>query len=614
LILSEMKIKTSVLSFRNSLAGFLFFILVGFSSFTSSDAQFYRLTIRIAGEGSVSREPNQILYWRNSLVTISAIPAEYWSFTEWTGDAAGPGNPLVVLMDRNKTITANFTVNPPSAKLSGTTSICSGGSATLELELAGAGPWKVVYTDGDAQFELQSISNSTHTFEVSPGSTKTYSLISVEDRFGHAGSVSGNATITVYPIPQGGEVSGENSEILLGQSTGRLTLSGYTGTVIRWERSLDGGSWIRIAHNEAIYSETPGSAGTYRYRAVVESGICGTANSSHYEIVVSDLPGRLVLLEHFTNATDQESLEANKTVYDITGSLNFGIAYISYHTSFPNADPINNQNVADPAARALYYGIANVPLSVMDGGLNGDGIFDHSTTTFNEKDLVQRAHVDPGFSIDITLVQTGNQLNVGIELSSLVNINDYELTLHVAVLETEVTSSQAGLQGNEVYRNVVRKLLPDAGGTLLPANWAANQLQSYSLDWTINNVYNTENISVVAFVQDEKSREIFQAGASPELGIPTAADLPDLLTGQQKMVLFPNPAADYIHVKFIDNLIGEHILEVFNQSGQTVLSVILKEGDSSYEVETVTLPGGVYIFRVRNKKEILGTDRVVIMK
>ncbi len=323
---------------------------------------------------------------------------------------------------------------------------------------------------------------------------------------------------------------------------------------------------------------------------------------------------RLVLLEHFTNANDANSIAANKIVYDIAKANKYDIAYISFHTSFPSSDPINSQNSADPAARSLYYGISNSPFSIMDGGLNGNGRFNYSPANFNANDLIKRALVDPGFKIDITQDQSGNELNIQVEVSSVFTFGPRDLTLHVAILETEVAASLIGLPGNEVFRNVVRKLQPDAGGTPLPSNWTANQSQTYNFNWTVTNVFDTEKLAVVAFIQDENNREVFQAGASSEFGIPTLIDLPDMGTITADIVVYPNPATDYLYIQFNENLIGNHILEVFNLSGNMILTDILREGDSNYEFDISTLPRGLYLFRIKNNFGIVGTSRVMIMK
>jgi len=63
----------------------------------------------------------------------------------------------------------------------------------------------------------------------------------------------------------GGIVTGGDT-ITLGAPTPTLTASGYTGSIVRWEKRFDGGSWSPIIHTAATYTETPASVGMYEYR------------------------------------------------------------------------------------------------------------------------------------------------------------------------------------------------------------------------------------------------------------------------------------------------------------------------------------------------------------
>ncbi|MFP4365930.1 MAG: YDG domain-containing protein, partial [Bacteroidales bacterium] len=323
---------------------------------------------------------------------------------------------------------------------------------------------------------------------------------------------------------------------------------------------------------------------------------------------------KVVLLEHFTNANNDNSIAANQIVYDVAGAKEHDIAFISYHTAFGSSDPLNNQNAADPAARALYYGVSRDPFSIMDGGLSGQGRFNYDPVIFTEKDLLKRALREPSFNLEINQDQDGDELNLEVDITSLTGFDGLDLTLHVAVVETEITASQIGLQGNEVFRNVVRKLLPDAGGTVLPVNWNTNQSENYSFNWTIENVFDAENLGLVAFVQDESTREIYQVATSFDFGVPTSINLPDNVAPEDDVVFYPNPASDYLFIQFSMDLSEDHILEVFNSSGNIVLSDILNRGRSNYEANIRDLPRGIYFFRVRNNNGILSTARVIIMK
>jgi len=58
--------------------------------------------------GAVLRDPDQPDYPQDSLVAVTALPTAGYGFIRWTGDATGSTNPLTVVMDKNKSITAVF--------------------------------------------------------------------------------------------------------------------------------------------------------------------------------------------------------------------------------------------------------------------------------------------------------------------------------------------------------------------------------------------------------------------------------------------------------------------------------------------------------------------------
>ncbi|MDR2591935.1 MAG: InlB B-repeat-containing protein [Chitinispirillales bacterium] len=70
----------------------------------------YTLTTNISvdGGGSVSRNPNANSYNPGTEVIVKATPANGYTFTGWTGDTSGTANPVMIKLDRNKTITAGF--------------------------------------------------------------------------------------------------------------------------------------------------------------------------------------------------------------------------------------------------------------------------------------------------------------------------------------------------------------------------------------------------------------------------------------------------------------------------------------------------------------------------
>lgn len=98
-----------------------------------------------------------------------------------------------------------------------------------------------------------------------------------------------SVTVTVTPATEGGNVTGTDY-ITYGSSTGILRLENHVGTILRWEKKLNYGSWVMIPNTDSIYSETPTASGIWSYRALVQSGMCDTEYSALYAVNVKKAP------------------------------------------------------------------------------------------------------------------------------------------------------------------------------------------------------------------------------------------------------------------------------------------------------------------------------------
>jgi uncharacterized repeat protein (TIGR02543 family) len=74
-------------------------------------AESFTLTVSVdpVGSGTVAVLPDQATYTSGTEVTLTATAEPGWTFTGWDGDASGDVNPLTIIMDANKSITAHFT-------------------------------------------------------------------------------------------------------------------------------------------------------------------------------------------------------------------------------------------------------------------------------------------------------------------------------------------------------------------------------------------------------------------------------------------------------------------------------------------------------------------------
>ena len=75
----------------------------------------YTLTTTTSGSGSIALSPPGGTYTSGTSVSATATPATGWQFSGWSGAATGSANPVSILMNANKSLTATFTQIPVSS-------------------------------------------------------------------------------------------------------------------------------------------------------------------------------------------------------------------------------------------------------------------------------------------------------------------------------------------------------------------------------------------------------------------------------------------------------------------------------------------------------------------
>ena len=70
----------------------------------------YMLTVSGSG-GTVDINPTGSLYDEGTVVTLTALPSDNFTFSAWSGDLSGTDNPITVIMNANKKINALFAIN-----------------------------------------------------------------------------------------------------------------------------------------------------------------------------------------------------------------------------------------------------------------------------------------------------------------------------------------------------------------------------------------------------------------------------------------------------------------------------------------------------------------------
>lgn len=95
----------------------------------------FPVSLAFAGGGSVTINPAQASYLSNAVVALSATASNGWSFLNWSGSATGSDNPISLVVDSPKTVSAIFGTTVGTAVL---------GAGSVELNSANPIPYGTV--------------------------------------------------------------------------------------------------------------------------------------------------------------------------------------------------------------------------------------------------------------------------------------------------------------------------------------------------------------------------------------------------------------------------------------------------------------------------------------
>ncbi len=246
------------------------------------------------------------------------------SITATSASSAGTGNISVIANNScgsSSATSLSVTVNAPPANPGNPTSNSPQCVETgVTLTRSGTPPAGVTwYWQTSASGTSTTNSSSTYTVYTAG----TYYLRARNNTTQCWSTGAGSATISIIPPSVGGSIAGA-TDICLYSSTGTLTLTGYTGSVIRWEKNQYGAGWTAVSNTTNTLSDTPGYTGsvnTVQYRAVVSNGGCTNAYSSVHTVTVYPASvGGWMSTDNYNSVCLNSSI-GTLTVNGITGNV-----------------------------------------------------------------------------------------------------------------------------------------------------------------------------------------------------------------------------------------------------------------------------------------------------
>ncbi len=274
-------------------------------------------------------------------ITYNSPATVTWYNAATAGTVIGNGTTLetigtTVLPNGNTPGTYNFYAEGSYATcISATRSLVSvtisapsvGGTVSAPVDNVCSGTATIITLAGSTgSIQWQSSSNGTTWNDVAGQTSATlatgnltaktyYKAIVTSGTCASATSTIDSVGVIATPIP--GTLAGEATVCSNANST-LLTLTGYTGTITRWESSLDGTTWTPITNTSDTYTAT-NLAVTTHFKVVVENGIC-SSNSNHIMVTVTPLPTAVIFYAGAPFCSSN-AVEQTVTLVGTTGGL-----------------------------------------------------------------------------------------------------------------------------------------------------------------------------------------------------------------------------------------------------------------------------------------------------
>lgn len=319
---------------------------------------------------------------------------------------------------------------------------------------------------------------------------------------------------------------------------------------------------------------------------------------------------RVALLEHFTNSSSSPSVLADADVNEVAATKPGEVVTIQYHTSFPGTDQKNLYYPSGPSSRTLYYGVASVPYSWMDGLLPFTGFTgENGAYSWEDIDLNRRILIDPLCKIDLSNSSlSGTTLNVEADLKLLnASLTTQNLTLQAAVVENATATE----------KSILRKMIPDAGGTSLVNLWNTSAETTIMLSWDYHpaDFADVDSLVLVVFVQNEDTKEVYQTRyVSFKDLIGSAVNPTESGLMQFDVILHPNPAGDWIKITPTMPVNETTWLYIFDQLGKMVKSRMERRFSSAMEWDISDLAPGIYYMKIKTANSAVIQKKFIKIK
>ena len=184
---------------------------------------------------------------------------------------------------------------------------------------------------------------------------------------------------------------------------------------------------------------------------------------------------------------------------------------ISYHVSWPGADPYYNYNSSESNSMVSYYGVSGVPAGFIDGA---DAGWPPQPTWGNA--VLARMAVPADGILEMTGAFDDLSMEGEVDIAFLPNGGIFG-NHKVGLVLVEDGLYYMGSNGYPDHENVMRDVIPSPAGT--PVTLSAGTWSNVTLDFAVPDVVEVTNARLVTFIQNVATKSILAAYSVPVLSI-----------------------------------------------------------------------------------------------
>ncbi len=321
---------------------------------------------------------------------------------------------------------------------------------------------------------------------------------------------------------------------------------------------------------------------------------------------------RLVLFEEFTQASCPPCASTNPSLNAMLNAHPSEVVSIKYQTDWPGSDVMNVHNPAQVQTRVSYYGVSGVPDGQLDGGLGFSG----QPAGMVYGDIAARYATTSPFTIDVDyhLSATNDTIFGHAMIRCTGPVTGGVNKVHMVVIERNIyftNSNPPGTNGEREFEGVMKTMLPSDAGTAAASTWAVGDSMELNYAWKLANVYDINQLGLVVFIQNNTTKEVYQAGyMKPQFT--NNAGIVDI-SGLAAIQCTPDVTPSFVlHNYAISNLTSVDINYNFDTNTPTVYNwtgVLAPDAETTVALPTLSPGSGAHVLYVSTSNPNAGVDQ-----